>query len=207
MRPARLRIACLHTAASNIAVFDAAAAGMDVRLEHHVRADLLAAAEAAGGLTEAIRAETRAALAGLGAQADVVLLTCSTLGPAADGYALRVDAVLASQVAACGGTVVVLCAVQTTLEPTRLLFEAAGAVVDLRLVPGAWDRFKAGDIDGYHRRIADAADTAFAEGPKVVALAQASMAGAAALCTRGTPMTSPQSGLAAAVAAGAQTDA
>ena len=36
-----MRIACLHTAASNVAVFDAAAAGMDVRLEHHVRADLL----------------------------------------------------------------------------------------------------------------------------------------------------------------------
>lgn len=202
MRPAGLRIACLHTAASNIAVFDAAAVGMDAQLEHHVRADLLAAAEAAGGLTEAIVAETRTVLAELGAQADAVLLTCSTLGPAADGHALRVDAALASQVATCDGTVVVLCAIQTTLEPTRLLFEAAGANIDLRLVPGAWERFKVGDIAGYHRAVVDAADAAFVEGANVVALAQASMAGAAALCEHGTPLTSPQSGLAAAIAIG-----
>jgi hypothetical protein len=206
-----VRIACLHTAASNIAVFDEAASGMDVQLEHHLRADLLAAAEAADGLTEAIRAETASVLAGLRMGADAVLLTCSTLGPAAAGDVVRVDAALASDAAASGAAgIVVLCAVQTTMEPTRALFAAASGPdtpIELRLVAGAWDRFRAGDIAGYHQLIATAADAAFATGAGVVALAQASMAGAAALCSCGVPLTSPQSGLAAACSAGAQTNA
>lgn len=119
-------IVCLHTAASNVAVFEAAvlAGGLEgVGLRHVVRADLLAAAELAGGLTPAIVAETGAALVGLCAGADAVLLTCSTLGPAAAVAAvgaavpiLRVDAPLADEVARDGGTVVVvLCAAGTTV--------------------------------------------------------------------------------------------
>ncbi len=57
MEPA-LHIACRHTVDSNIAVFEAAAQGLDLGLSHVVRADLLSCAEA-------------------------VLLTCSTVGPAA----------------------------------------------------------------------------------------------------------------------------
>jgi hypothetical protein len=141
-----------------------------------------------------------------------VLLTCSTLGPAAAGGVVRVDAALASHAAAAAGAagIVVLCAVQTTMEPTRALFAAASGPdtpIELRLVPGAWERFRAGDIAGYHQLIATAADAAFATGAGVVALAQASMAGAAALCSCGVPLTSPQSGLAAACSAGAQTNA
>ncbi|WP_341317433.1 hypothetical protein WN982_39865 [Paraburkholderia sp. IMGN_8] len=82
-----MRIVCLHTADSNIAVFDAAAraAGwQSLDLHHAVRADLLAAAEQAGGLTDAIAAQTRAALLALRLDAHSVLLTCSTLGPAVD---------------------------------------------------------------------------------------------------------------------------
>ena len=81
------RITCLHTAQSNNAVFDAAlaAAGLTgVTLRHEVRADLLAAAERAGGLTRQIEQRTAEALRGLSDGADVVLLTCSTLGPAAE---------------------------------------------------------------------------------------------------------------------------
>ena len=52
---APLRIACLHTVDSNIAVFEAAARGLDIVMSHHVRADLLSRAEAAGGLTADIR--------------------------------------------------------------------------------------------------------------------------------------------------------
>jgi hypothetical protein len=193
-----MRIACLHTAASNIAVFDEAAIGLDVTLEHHVRADLLAAAEAQGGLTDAIRAETSSVLDGLAAEADGVLLTCSTLGPAATGGAMRVDAALAAEAQARGGPIVVLCAVQTTMAPTRALFTVP---VDLRLVAGAWELFRAGDVAGYHVAIAQAADAAFDEGAKVVALAQASMAGAASRCSRGMPLTSPRSGLEAILAA------
>lgn len=193
-----IRIACLHTVDSNAAVFEAACPP-GASLRHVVRADLLSAAEAAGGLTPAIREETRALLAGLAAEADAVLLTCSTLGPSAEGLALRVDAALAEATAAAPGPRLVLYAVATTEAPTRTLFATYGAAFEMRLAAGAWDAFRAGDLPDYHARVAEAADAAYAEGFTTVALAQASMAGAAALCRSGTPLTSPAAGLAAAI--------
>ena len=211
-----LRIACLHTAESNIAVFDAAlrASGLaGVELRHTVRADLLAAAEAGGGLTPDIALQTADALRGLQAQADAILLTCSTLGSAAELAAkdasvpvVRVDAALAEQAVADGGKVVVLCAVETTMEPTRSLFEkaaqATGAEVAVRLVPRAWEAFRAGDRDRYLAIIARAADEAMQAGAARVALAQASMAPASSLALADRrPLSSPLAGLAAVVAA------
>jgi hypothetical protein len=206
-----MRIACLHTLASNIDVFEAARPGAEVTLGHEVRSDLLEAAERSGGLTDEIAARTGEALRALAADADAVLLTCSTLGPSVASLAgagapvLRVDGALASGAVRGGGRVVVLCSAATTLEPTRALFEEAaaetGAVIELRLVPGAWDAFKAGRIAEYRAMIAAAADDAFRDGADKVALAQASMAGAAALCRAGKPLESPTVGLAEAVAA------
>lgn len=207
-----MRIACLHTADSNIAVFEKAAGQRGLTLTHKVRADLLADALQAGGLNAAIAGRTEHALLELTGQADAVLLTCSTLGPVAEDTAsrtsapiLRVDAALAQQAVHGGGKVVVLCAVETTLGPTGMLFEKAAqqtqAIIDMRLVPGAWSAFLAGQTEQYLAMIAGAADQAFGEGIKVVALAQASMAGAAALCRKGTPLTSPSAGLQAIVAA------
>ena len=211
------RIACLHTIDSNAAVFDEAlrTTGLTgVSLRHTIRADLLSAAERAGRLTPEIAAETVAVLNGLCADADAVLLTCSTLGPAAEATALdapvpvlRVDAALAAEAVKGGGRVVVLCAVATTVEPTRRLFEAAaratGAEVSVQVVPGAWEAFKAGDPDRYRTLVAQAAGAAREDGATQVALAQASMAGAAALLPEDSrPLTSPAAGLAAAGAAG-----
>jgi len=209
-----MAIACLHTAESNVAVFDAAAAALGANLTHLVRADLLQAAEAAGGMTPAVAAKTAALLHRLAEGADAVLLTCSTLGPVAPEVAsrtpvpvLRVDAALAREALATGGRLAVLCAAATTVEPTRALFAAAAGgsqdKLDIRLVPGAWDAFKAGEIERYHALVAGAADAAYAAGAEVVALAQASMAGAAALCRAGRPLTSPAAGLAAALQAAA----
>ncbi len=209
-----MRIACLHTVDSNVPVLEAAAAGIPgLTLSHTVRADLLKRAEAEGGLTDAIRDEAADLLATLAADADAVLLTCSTVGPAAERAdllarvpILRVDAALASAavaMAAAGkGRVDVLCAVQTTVEPTRALFErmadGTGVSIAMHIAPGAWDAFRAGDTATYHRLVAEAADGLYAKGATVVAFAQASMAAAAALCTAGTPLTSPAAGLAAA---------
>ncbi|KAG1080142.1 hypothetical protein G6F40_016016 [Rhizopus arrhizus] len=54
------------------------------------------------------------------------------------------------------------------MTPTRALFEAlaedSGATVDVRLVDGAWNHFKAGDTDAYLRAIANAAQDAYAQG-------------------------------------------
>ncbi|GJD61326.1 aspartate/glutamate racemase family protein [Methylobacterium frigidaeris] len=210
------RIACLHTIDSNAAVFDEALrmTGLTgVSLHHTVRADLLSSAERAGRLTPEIAAETVAVLRSLSAEVDAVLLTCSTLGPvveiaAADAPVpvLRVDAALAAEAVKDGGMVAVLCAVETTVEPTRCLFEAAarstGAEVTVQVVPQAWEAFRAGDLDRYRALIARAARIAREDGATQVALAQASMAGAAALLPEETrPLTSPAVGLTAAVIA------
>lgn len=197
--PAMRHIACLHTAASNLSLFDAACPP-GVTLSHMIRPDLLAEAEAAGGLTPAIAARTAAALEALAAPGiHAVLLTCSTLGPAlAQACAaiplLRADAALAAAARRASGPVVALCAVETTLAPTAALF---GPACETRLVPGAWAAFRAGDAHTYARMVAAAADAAFAEGAGCVALAQASMAPAAALCRNGIPLTSPSASLAA----------
>ena len=207
-----MHIACLHTAENNADIFRALAAP-GITLSHTVRADLLSDAEAAGGLTDAIAERGAIALVHIAADADAVLLTCSTLGPAAERAAsrihcpvLRVDRALADAAVTRGGRIHVLYAVATTDEPTKALFEAAAAGRPVTLtyaqVPGAWDRFKAGDHAGYHAVVAEAADAAYANGVRTVALAQASMAGAAELTTRGKPLTSPAAGLQVAVAAG-----
>lgn len=211
-----VRIACLHTVESNVAVFDTAArtTGLPgLELRHEVRADLLAAAEREGSLTAGIAAQTAQALRSLCGEADAVLLTCSTLGPAVEDVVedapvpvMRVDAALAAEAVKGGGRVVVLCAVETTVEPTRRLFETAaratGAEVVVQLVPGAWEAFRAGDRDAYLTMIAHAASEAAQAGAARVALAQASMAGACALIPSGTPpLNSPVSGLAAAATA------
>jgi hypothetical protein len=211
-----MRIACLHTAQSNVAVFETAAAQLGIApgtLNHEVRADLLAAAENAGGLTAEITEATGQALLALSHDADVVVLTCSTLGPSAEAMramtqvpVLRVDGALAAAAVRSGGKVVVLCAVETTMQPTTQVFaqaaKASTATVQVQLVPGAWALFKAGDQGGYLAAIAKAAERAYAEGASVVALAQASMAGAAALVRGGgAPLASPTAGLAAALAA------
>ncbi|OQP83980.1 hypothetical protein BTR14_21135 [Rhizobium rhizosphaerae] len=209
-----MKIACLHTAHSNVAVFNAAAEDLGLAADallHCVRPDLLAAVEQARTLTEAIRRETVALILDLSEEVDAILVTCSTLGPAADAVGditgvpvLRVDHALAEQALVEGRHVLVLCTVATTLAPTRALFstiaERRGASFETRLVPGAWTLFKTGDMMGYFRCIADATRDAIAEGFTSVVLAQASMAGAASLLeSHHRPLTSPAAALAEAV--------
>ncbi len=170
-------ISCLHTADSNVAVFENAARELGLssaNLRHTVRADLLRAAEEAGGLTEDITQQTAAVLSALAAKADAVLLTCSTLGP--------------SVVRAGLGT----------------------AVPILRAVPALSSRFVSSRVrgrcsrrearDGYLAAIARAAEAAYGDGASIVALAQASMAGAADHVRNGPqPLSSPAAGLKSAV--------
>ncbi len=205
----RKRIACLHTAASNVAHFDAAADGLELELKHIVRADLLLAAEKAGGLTDAITGGTVAALVAAAADADFVLLACSTLGPIADGFkgavpTLRIDRALAEAAIGRGGRVVVLYTFPGTAQATGDLFREVAAngraEIDMQLVAGAWDIFKAGDQARYGALIAGASDQAHRDGATSVAFAQASMAPATTLCRGPQPLTSPRASLLAAAA-------
>jgi Asp/Glu/hydantoin racemase len=214
-------IACLHTAESNIPIYEDAARelGLPVgALHHHVRADLLLTAERLGGLTADITTETAHVLLHLAQEADAVVLNCSTLGPAASLAAdqsavpvIRADGVLAETAVKAGGKVTVLCTVETTIAPTTQLFEeaakATGAEIDVRLIAGAWALFRAGKQAAYLASIAEAAGAAHRDGAKTVAFAQASMTGATRLLNSNTaqPMTGPLVALEAAIKAAAAT--
>nr|WP_314072149.1 hypothetical protein [uncultured Roseococcus sp.] len=202
-----LTIACLHTAESNAALFDTAAAALPggaLRLTHKIRADLLREP------TPEVLAEAASLLRDLAWHADVVLLTCSTIGAAAGQVrdapkpVLRADGALAEAATRAGGTVHVLYTAPTTRETTRHLFEAAaksrGASVVMHMVHGAWGLFQAGETRAYLGRIADAA--AGLEGR--VVLAQSSMAPAAALMADHPPLTVPGIGVMAAARAAVQ---
>lgn len=189
-----LTLACLHTADSNALLFQAAAEALPggaLHLTHRVRPDLLR------DPTPATLAEAAALLREMAQGADAVLLTCSTIGAAAAQArdaprpVLRADAALADAATRRGGLVEVLYAAPTTEAPTRAIFEAAaartGAMVRLHLVEGAWPLFLAGETAAYHAAIARAAHGL----PGRVVLAQASMAGAAALMAEAPPLTVP----------------
>ena len=200
-----MRIACLHTADGNIAIFAAAADALGISpdtLVHVSRPDLLAAATQAGHVTPALQQQTHDALLELAKNADLVLLGCSTLGPSAataDAEShipvWRIDESLAKHAMSEAGKTRVLYAADTTLQPTQALFERVDrhlqATVEFQRVDGAWALFLAGNIAGYLQRIAAAADEAFQQGVERVALAQASMSGAVELTQFGAPLTSP----------------
>jgi aspartate/glutamate racemase len=129
---------------------------------------------------------------------DLIVCTCSTLGGVAEQVAavvgvdvMRVDRPMAEAALAIGGRIAVMATVESTLGPTRELLESVArersgtAVIDMRLVAGAWDHFEVGDIDGYLATIAEVLPTLTAD---VIVLAQASMARAADLVDKNCPI-------------------
>ena len=98
---------------------------------------------------------------------------------------------MAAAAVASSGPVTVLAALESTLGPTLDLLAQEAARADVaprvrtRLVAGAWERFEAGDLAGYHDLVARSVEAAEAEGAAVVVLAQASMAPAADLARCG----------------------
>ncbi|WP_344282320.1 aspartate/glutamate racemase family protein, partial [Streptomyces hebeiensis] len=204
-------LALLHTSPLHVPVFDGLrdAGHPGLALRHLVHEDLLRRARSAG--PDAVAGAVGAVLARAVAEgATAVLCTCSTLGAVAEAAGpalgvpvLRVDRPMAR--AAAAGRVVVIAALESTLEPTAALVreEAAGRPVALRtvLVAGAWERFEAGDRDGFLDAVATAVDAV--TGADAIVLAQASMADAAdRTTTSAVVLASPRSGLAAAPAGG-----
>ncbi|GAA2300325.1 aspartate/glutamate racemase family protein [Streptomyces kunmingensis] len=204
-------LALLHTSPAHIPVFDALrdAGQPDLTLRHVVREDLLVRAGESG--PDSVAGDVRALLeAARDDGADGVLCTCSSIGGVAEDLApalgvpvLRVDRPMAARAVAAGDRVAVVATVRSTFAPTVALVEEeaarAGRAVDVRtvFVDGAWERFLAGDRDGYLDRIAAAVD-AVAECDAIV-LAQASMADAADRARTALPvLSSPAPGLDAA---------
>ena len=206
----------VHTVAALADLFDALRDEIDpgVPVRHVVEAALLTDAIEAGGLTDEIRARTRAALLEASAGARLVLCTCSTVGPGADDAAaearvpiLRVDRPMAEAAVAAGRRITVAATLATTIGPTAdLVADAArraGRQVDISSVVFAEARARlvAGDAEAHHRIIADGLHDA-AAGADAIVLAQASMTPALAHCgdIRVPLLTSPRSGLEAAIA-------
>ncbi|MER8069897.1 aspartate/glutamate racemase family protein [Streptomyces sp. NPDC094034] len=204
-------LALLHTSPVHVPVFDALrdADHPGLVLRHLVDESLLSRARAEG--PDAVAADVESALAGAVAEgATAVLCTCSTIGEVAERAApalgvpvLRVDRPMAVA-AAAADRVVVVAALDSTLEATVALIrqEAGERRIEVRtvLVEGAWERFEAGDRDGYLNAVAAAVDSVTEA--DVIVLAQASMADAAERATSVVPVfSSPRPGLNAAAAA------
>lgn len=208
----------LHTSAVHVPVFDGLrdADHPGLELRHHVAEELLARARREG--PDAVAPAVRAALAQAARDgAAAMLCTCSTIGGVAERAGadlglpvVRVDRPMAAAAVAAGDRVVVLAAVASTVGPTSALVEEearrAGRDVTVRaeLVDRVWARFEAGDAEGYARGVARAVREV--RDADVIVLAQASMAGAAALVpeVRVPVLSSPRPGLAAAAALAAE---
>ncbi len=128
---------------------------------------------------------------GQAAEADAVILTCATLGPAVDELEhaavpiVRADRALAAAATKAGRRIAVLCAVESSLNPNRQLFEEhvsdRGATIKIVHVTSVWALYQGGCLDSCYAAIAAAADKAYDAGATVVALAHPWMAPAANL--------------------------
>lgn len=187
-----MKISFLHTMESNEAVFGLAAvkAGWSSdQVRHATREDLRQAMvqpSAPGGGAHGLVHE---ALRELMAEADAVIVTCATLGPAVDTMEaasvpiIRADAALAKAASHAGSNLAVLCAAEASIAPNRALFEhyaaATGASVTVQLIPGAWALYQEGKQAACLAACAQHADEAYAQGFDVVAYAHPWMAEAA----------------------------
>jgi Asp/Glu/hydantoin racemase len=122
------------------------------------------------------------------AGADVILVTCSSVGPAVEAArpftdvpVLRIDEPMADEAVRLGSKVGVIATLSTTLEPTRALIQARAEaqardiVVTTHLCSGAFEAVSAGD-SATHDRIVREGLKDLMDQVEVVVLAQASMA-------------------------------
>jgi Asp/Glu/hydantoin racemase len=183
-----------------------------VEVEHVVDESLLQDTIAAGEMTPEVErrfVERAEALRATGV--DAVVLTCSSVGPAAEAVSagetpvLRVDEAMAEEAARLGARIGVAATLPTTLKPTADLVRSAaaraGRTVEVRtaLAEGAF-QLLATDPAEHDRRVRAALED-LAAWAEVILLAQASMARALTsdrieVGGRATPvLTSPRLGM------------
>jgi len=150
---------------------------------------LLQATIAAGYLEKAvIRRVIRLAQSASETGADAVMITCSSIGPAADLAAnlvdcpvIRADRVMAERAIATGSRIGVAATLSTTLDPTMELLRLTAAkenrIVEVTagLCPGAFDAVTGGD-SATHDEVVRAKITELSRVVDVVVLAHPSMA-------------------------------
>ena len=204
--------ACLiHTVGTLPAVFDRLLAEHvpDAEPTHVVDESLLADTIAHGMLPATRRRLAAHVAAAEDAGAEAVLVTCSSLGEAAELVrpfaavpVYRIDTPMAVEAVTTGDRIAVLATLDSTLGPTRRLLareaERLGrhAEITTSVCPGAFDAQRAGDV-AQHDRMVAAEARRLAATADVLVLAQASMARALpAAGPAGVPvLTSPRSGV------------
>lgn len=184
-------VGLLHTAPVHVATFNELVGELAPgwTAEHLVDESLLERARL-DGLATVSDAVGRALLDLAARNVELIVCTCSTIGGLAEASAgtvdvrvVRVDRPMAELAVATGGRVAIVAALESTIGPTTELVSgiSAGRGVHIEIathvVAEAWERFEAGDLDGYARVIA-AVLPSLAASADVVVLAQASMAGA-----------------------------
>ncbi|WP_314174101.1 aspartate/glutamate racemase family protein [Streptomyces winkii] len=208
------RVCVLHTVATLPAVFDPLLReeAPGVRPYHVVDESLLADTVAHGRLPRTTARLASYVTHAEAAGARAVLVTCSSVGPAAEAAralvgipVLRVDDPMAAEAVRKGPRIGVLATLESTLAPTADLVrrhaddQGAEAAVTTTTCPGAYEARLAGETAEHDRLIAAEARR-LASGHDVLVLAQASMSaalGATAAEDLGVPvLTSPRSGTA-----------
>ncbi len=179
------RVVLIHTVDANRAAFDKLCAELlpGVQVEHVVDESLLEGTIRLGELTDDVRQRfARRAEQALASRPDAVVLTCSSVGPAADPLGVqRIDQAMAERAVALGSKIGVAATLPTTLGPTSDLIRAAaaraGTSVEVRtgLAEGAFALLAAGDTAEHDRRVRETLER-LAEWADVIVLAQASMA-------------------------------
>lgn len=185
-------LAFLHTAEVHIAGFERLVQSQapGLRVHHAVAAPLLEQARRLGTDDPALRAALQQTLAEIACSSGARLLvcTCSTLGALAeqvdgDGRfrSARIDRPMAERALTLGSRVLLLAALNSTLDPTRALLQDCALHQDRPLqlhellVETAWPFFMAGDTEAYLDCLAHALRAEAVE-VDVIVLAQASMA-------------------------------
>jgi hypothetical protein len=201
------RVILIHTAGMNEQTFgrlcDEILPG--VAIDHVVDETLLQDMIAAGKLTDDVR-ERYAARAGkaLAEKPDAVVLTCSSLGPAADDTEVhRIDTSMCERAVAIGSKIGIAATLPSTLSATGDLIQAsakgASRAIELRsrIAEGAFAAVRAGRGEEHDQLVRAVLDD-LAAWADVIVLAQASMARAVAGADnwRGVPvLTSPRLGI------------
>jgi Asp/Glu/hydantoin racemase len=187
----RKRLGLIHTSATLVPVFDqlckAKLSNVDV---FNIVDDSLIKDVIAHGCLRPITARrvTQLVTAAEDAGADLIMVTCSSIGPAVETAAtlatvpvLRVDQPMADKAVQIGNRIGVIATLPTTLEPTADLIRrraaAAGRNIELtsRLCEGAFEALMSGDAARHDAMVA-AALKELSSQVDVIALAQASMA-------------------------------
>jgi Asp/Glu/hydantoin racemase len=189
--PIKFKLGFLHTVLSLPPVFTQLAGELIPGTEvfHIVDESLLTATRESGSLTTLTKRRLFGHVASaVDAGADMVVVTCSSMGPGVDIIhdlvdvpVLRVDEPMADEAVRLGTVIGVLATLPTTLEPTVELVARRGqhAGKRVKVVPslctGAFDALMAGEQD-LHDSLVLEGFRKLAEQSEVVVLAQASMA-------------------------------